>query len=50
MSHMKLICTTARFVSHHGFLSFQVRRALVIMHQRDEVEYKRERHVIVRKA
>ncbi|KAF7086518.1 hypothetical protein CFC21_089804 [Triticum aestivum] len=27
-----------------------VRRALVIMHQRDEVEYKRERHVIVRKA
>ncbi|AQK75822.1 DNA replication licensing factor MCM5 [Zea mays] len=27
-----------------------VRRALLIMHQRDEVEYKRERHVIVRKA
>lgn len=26
-----------------------VRRALLIMHQRDEVEYKRERHVIVRK-
>jgi hypothetical protein len=40
---MKIICTTARFVSHHGFLSmFQVRRALVIMHQRGEVEYKRE--------
>lgn len=28
----------------------QVRRALLIMHQRDEVEYKRERRVIVRKA
>ncbi|KAK3033202.1 hypothetical protein RJ639_036994 [Escallonia herrerae] len=27
-----------------------VRRALVIMHQRDEVEYKRERRVILRKA
>jgi DNA replication licensing factor MCM5 len=27
-----------------------IRRALLIMHQRDEVEYKRERHVIVRKA
>ncbi|XP_060171897.1 DNA replication licensing factor MCM5 [Lycium barbarum] len=27
-----------------------VRRALIIMHQRDEVEYKRERRVIVRKA
>uniref|UniRef100_A0A0D9V1H3 DNA replication licensing factor MCM5 n=1 Tax=Leersia perrieri TaxID=77586 RepID=A0A0D9V1H3_9ORYZ len=27
-----------------------VRRALLIMHQRDELEYKRERHVIVRKA
>ncbi|KAL8037391.1 hypothetical protein ABFX02_11G036700 [Erythranthe guttata] len=27
-----------------------VRRALVVMHQRDEVEYKRERRVIVRKA
>ncbi|KAI3443973.1 hypothetical protein Pfo_000638 [Paulownia fortunei] len=27
-----------------------VRRALLIMHQRDEVEYKRERQVIVRKA
>ncbi|XP_031483441.1 DNA replication licensing factor MCM5 [Nymphaea colorata] len=27
-----------------------VRRALLIMHQRDEVEYKRERRVIVRKA
>jgi hypothetical protein len=41
---MKLVCD-------HGFLLLlQVRRALVIMHQRDEVEYKRERHVIVRKA
>lgn len=28
----------------------QVRRALLIMAQRDEVEYKRERHVVVRKA
>ncbi|XP_009766363.1 DNA replication licensing factor MCM5 [Nicotiana tabacum] len=27
-----------------------VRRALIIMHQRDEVEYKRERRIIVRKA
>ncbi|PKU64318.1 DNA replication licensing factor MCM5 [Dendrobium catenatum] len=27
-----------------------IRRALLIMHQRDEVEYKRERHIIVRKA
>ncbi|GJZ51929.1 DNA replication licensing factor MCM5, partial [Tanacetum coccineum] len=27
-----------------------VRRALIIMHQRDEVEYKRERRVIIRKA
>ncbi|KAK2993662.1 hypothetical protein RJ640_009477 [Escallonia rubra] len=27
-----------------------VRRALIIMHQRDEVEYKRERRVILRKA
>ncbi|KAH7841952.1 hypothetical protein Vadar_024731 [Vaccinium darrowii] len=27
-----------------------VRRALLIMHQRDEVEYKRERRVVVRKA
>lgn len=28
----------------------QVRRALIIMHQREEVEYKRERRVILRKA
>lgn len=28
----------------------QVRRALIIMHQRDELEYKRERRVILRKA
>jgi hypothetical protein len=42
---------TTKLVSDHGFLLLlQVRRALVIMHQRDEVEYKRERHVIVRKA
>uniref|UniRef100_A0A7N0ZT65 DNA replication licensing factor MCM5 n=1 Tax=Kalanchoe fedtschenkoi TaxID=63787 RepID=A0A7N0ZT65_KALFE len=27
-----------------------VRRALIIMHQRDEIEYKRERRVILRKA
>lgn len=32
------------------FLTLQVRRALLIIHQRDEVEYKRERRVIVRKA
>lgn len=29
---------------------FQVRRALLIMHQRDEVEYKRERRIVIRKA
>lgn len=29
---------------------WQVRRALIIMHQRDEVEYKGERRLILRKA
>lgn len=33
-----------------GLCVLQVRRALLIMHQREEVEYKRERRVIVRKA
>ncbi|KAI3811280.1 hypothetical protein L1987_21001 [Smallanthus sonchifolius] len=33
-----------------GLNESTVRRALIIMHQRDEVEYKRERRVIVRKA
>ncbi|KAM0929749.1 hypothetical protein ACQ4PT_001376 [Festuca glaucescens] len=37
-------------LSRMGMNESIVRRALVIMHQRDEVEYKRERHVIVRKA
>uniref|UniRef100_A0ACD5ZC25 Uncharacterized protein n=1 Tax=Avena sativa TaxID=4498 RepID=A0ACD5ZC25_AVESA len=36
-------------LSRMGMNESIVRRALVIMHQRDEVEYKRERHVIVRK-
>ncbi|KAI7757403.1 hypothetical protein M8C21_007155 [Ambrosia artemisiifolia] len=33
-----------------GLNESTVRRALIIMHQRDEVEYKRERRVIIRKA
>ncbi|KAK9149833.1 hypothetical protein Scep_008590 [Stephania cephalantha] len=33
-----------------GMNESMVRRALLIMHQRDEVEYKRERRIIVRKA
>ncbi|CAN4113156.1 unnamed protein product [Withania somnifera] len=33
-----------------GMNESMVRRALIIMHQRDEVEYRRERRVIVRKA
>uniref|UniRef100_A0A0D9VM69 DNA replication licensing factor MCM5 n=1 Tax=Leersia perrieri TaxID=77586 RepID=A0A0D9VM69_9ORYZ len=37
-------------LSRMGMNESIVRRALLIMHQRDEVEYKRERHVIVRKA
>ncbi|KAL7190947.1 hypothetical protein ACSBR2_023090 [Camellia fascicularis] len=37
-------------LSRMGMNESIVRRALLIMHQRDEVEYKRERRVIVRKA
>ncbi|GJM87138.1 hypothetical protein PR202_ga03063 [Eleusine coracana subsp. coracana] len=37
-------------LSRMGMNESIIRRALLIMHQRDEVEYKRERHVIVRKA
>ncbi|KNA03934.1 hypothetical protein SOVF_204460 [Spinacia oleracea] len=37
-------------LSRVGMNESIVRRALLIMHQRDEVEYKRERRVIVRKA
>ncbi|KAJ8562231.1 hypothetical protein K7X08_011522 [Anisodus acutangulus] len=37
-------------LSRMGMNESIVRRALIIMHQRDEVEYKRERRVIVRKA
>lgn len=37
-------------LSRMGINESIVRRALVIMHQRDEVEYKRERRIIVRKA
>ncbi|KAK9269735.1 hypothetical protein L1049_001513 [Liquidambar formosana] len=37
-------------LSKMGMNESIVRRALLIMHQRDEVEYKRERRVILRKA
>ncbi|KAF9589988.1 hypothetical protein IFM89_029725 [Coptis chinensis] len=37
-------------LSRIGLNESIVRRALLIMHQRDEVEYKRERRVILRKA
>ncbi|CAH9086694.1 unnamed protein product [Cuscuta epithymum] len=37
-------------LSRMGISDSIVRRALLIMHQRDEVEYKRERRIIVRKA
>ncbi|GLJ43023.1 hypothetical protein SUGI_0892890 [Cryptomeria japonica] len=46
MSERRLLDDLARM----GFNESVVRRALVVMHQRDEVEYKRERRVIVRKA
>ncbi|KAJ7979647.1 DNA helicase [Quillaja saponaria] len=37
-------------LSRMGMNESIVRRALIIMHQRDEVEYKRERRVILRKS
>ncbi|XP_019170508.1 PREDICTED: DNA replication licensing factor MCM5 [Ipomoea nil] len=37
-------------LSRMGMNESIIRRALLIMHQRDEVEYKRERRIIVRKA
>ncbi|KAL2929944.1 DNA replication licensing factor MCM5 [Bienertia sinuspersici] len=37
-------------LSRMGLNESVIRRALLIMHQRDEVEYKRERRVIVRKT
>eukprot|EP01018_Ginkgo_biloba_P039628 Gb_09107 [translate_table: standard] len=46
MSERRLIDELARM----GMNESTVRRALIIMHQRDEVEYKRERRVILRKA
>ncbi|OAY69397.1 DNA replication licensing factor MCM5 [Ananas comosus] len=46
MSERRLIDELSRM----GMNDSIVRRALLIMHQRDEIEYKRERHVIVRKA
>ncbi|XP_008784797.2 DNA replication licensing factor MCM5 [Phoenix dactylifera] len=46
MSERRLVDQLTRM----GMNESIVRRALLIMHQRDEVEYKRERHVIVRKA
>ncbi|XP_024528637.1 DNA replication licensing factor MCM5 [Selaginella moellendorffii] len=46
MSERRLIDELMRM----GMPEPTVRRALVIMHQRDEIEYKRERRVIVRKA
>ncbi|OVA12888.1 Mini-chromosome maintenance [Macleaya cordata] len=46
ISERRLIDELARM----GMNESIVRRALLIMHQRDEVEYKRERRVILRKA
>ncbi|KAK1403884.1 hypothetical protein POM88_003489 [Heracleum sosnowskyi] len=46
ISERRLIDELARM----GINDSIVRRALIIMHQRDEVEYKRERRVILRKA
>ncbi|KAF3452998.1 hypothetical protein FNV43_RR03431 [Rhamnella rubrinervis] len=46
ISERKLIDEFARM----GMNESIVRRALIIMHQRDEVEYKRERRLIYRKA
>ncbi|GMH04479.1 hypothetical protein Nepgr_006318 [Nepenthes gracilis] len=46
ISERRLIDELARM----GMNDSIVRRALLIMHQRDEVEYKRERRVIVRKV
>lgn len=46
ISERRLIDDLARM----GMNESIVRRALLIMHQRDEVEYKRERRLIVRKA
>ncbi|PON81283.1 DNA replication licensing factor Mcm [Trema orientale] len=46
ISERKLIDELTRM----GINESTVRRALIIMHQRDEVEYKRERRLILRKA
>ncbi|EXB96882.1 DNA replication licensing factor mcm5-A [Morus notabilis] len=46
ISERKLIDELTRM----GMNESTVRRALIIMHQRDEVEYKRERRLILRKA
>ncbi|KAJ7124039.1 hypothetical protein O6H91_08G104200 [Diphasiastrum complanatum] len=46
MSERRLIDELVRM----GMNESTVRRALIVMHQRDEIEYKRERRVIVRKA
>ncbi|XP_010942148.1 DNA replication licensing factor MCM5 [Elaeis guineensis] len=46
MSERRLIDELTRM----GMNESIVRRALLIMHLREEVEYKRERHVVVRKA
>ncbi|KAF5742059.1 DNA replication licensing factor MCM5 [Tripterygium wilfordii] len=46
ISERKLIDDLSRM----GMNESIIRRALIIMHQRDEVEYKRERRVIFRKA
>ncbi|PKI64683.1 hypothetical protein CRG98_014899 [Punica granatum] len=46
ISERKLIDELVRM----GMNESIVRRALIIMHQRDEVEYKRERRIILRKA
>ncbi|KAL5547659.1 hypothetical protein UlMin_002890 [Ulmus minor] len=46
ISERKLIDELTRM----GMNESTIRRALIIMHQRDEVEYKRERRLILRKA
>lgn len=55
MPHKTYLCSVFLLVSYCectdpvGHL-LQIRRALIVMAQRDEIEYRRERRVIVRKA
>jgi len=43
-------CTSCELSTEILVLIMQVRRALIVMSQRGEIEYKRERRVIVRKS